>query len=487
MEVLFINPNRILPPVAPLAMDYLGEALRKSGIGCRTLDLCLDGPDSPDLSPSFLNSFGSDELTAVLVTMRNLDDAYYFSRETFLPPMQKFIRTVKETFRKPVIVGGSGFSVAPEAILESLGADFGVTGAAEKDLLSLLRALDDPDAQASLPGIVLYDGTRARSTPPSPPDMEEDIYSPRRFIRNREYFLRGGMAGLETKRGCPEPCRYCVDPSSKGTRVFQKPLPTLLREIRSLLDQGVNVFHLCDSEFNIPREHAARVCDAIRDEGLSRRIRWFTYASPMGFDDELAKRMAEAGCAGINFGADHFRPEILEALGRRHRAEDLQGAAEACHRAGLTFMFDLLLGGPGETRETVREAIEMCRSLRIPRVGTNVGIRVYPHTPLARQMLEQGALHRNPDLEGQRDDNPDLLYPVFYRSHLLGNGWEGYLESLVNGEPRFFLPLTSTQNTNYNYNENTVLVDALKKGHRGAFWDILHRVEEGLPPLQVPG
>jgi radical SAM superfamily enzyme YgiQ (UPF0313 family) len=295
------------------------------------------------------------------------------------------------------------------------------------------------------------------------------------------------MAGIETRRGCPEACCYCLDPQIKGNRVCRKPLDTLLREIRSLLDQEVNVFHLCDSEFNNLPEHALSVCEAIRDEGLACKIRWYTYASPIGFDETLAGRMKEAGCAGINFGVDHCVPEILEALGRRHRIEDLERVADACHRTGLRFMFDLLLGGPGETRETLREAIAACRHLGVHRVGTNAGIRVYPGTLLADQVIRQGPLCRNPDLEGNVEENHDLLDPVFYRSRLLGNGWESFLETLINGDPRFFLALPSLKNVNYNYNENTVLADALARGHRGAFWDILYRVQEGLPPLEIPG
>jgi len=486
MEVLFVNPNRVQPPVAPLALESLSEALRRDGVPCRLLDLCLDGPASANALAPLLSAHASPDLGAVLVTVRNLDDAYYFSRESFLPAIRSVVQAAREALGKPVVVGGSGFSVAPEPLLDALGADFGVQGAAESDLAGLIQALERRESPASRPGVVLREGARVRSTPPSPPHMEQDLYSARRFVRNREYFARGGMAGLETKRGCPEGCSYCVDPVLKGPRVLCKPLPILVAEVRSLLDQGVNVFHLCDSEFNIPREHAAEVCGALRDEGLHRRVRWYTYASPSGFDLDLAGRMAAAGCAGINFGADHARGEILEALGRRHRAEDLRRAADACRHAGIPFMFDLLLGGPGETRRTLREPIELCRELEVPRVGANAGVRVYPGTPLAARLLAQGPLAGNPDLRGHTRDNPHLLHPVFYCSHLLGSGWEAHLESLVSGDPRFFLPVPSARNENYNYNENTVLVDALRRGHRGAFWDILRRVQEGLPPLEVP-
>jgi radical SAM superfamily enzyme YgiQ (UPF0313 family) len=197
--------------------------------------------------------------------------------------------------------------------------------------------------------------------------------------------------------------------------------------------------------------------------------------------------MAEAGCAGINFGVDHSHPDMLEALGRQHGPEDLKRAVDATHRAGLPIMFDLLLGGPGETRETIREAIEFCREIEVPRVGTNCGIRVYPGTALAREIMQQGPLQENPNMEGRLEGNENLLYPVFFVSQEMGRGWQDYLISLVRNDARFLLPIKESKQANYNYNENEVLVKALRDGHRGAFWDILRRVQEGLPPLVVPG
>jgi radical SAM superfamily enzyme YgiQ (UPF0313 family) len=274
---------------------------------------------------------------------------------------------------------------------------------------------------------------------------------------------------------------------AKGATVFRKPLPYLIKEVESLIDQGVNVFHLCDSEFNVPREHALHVCQAFEEDGLADRIRWFTYASPLDFDETLASRMVEAGCAGINFGVDHNHPDMLAALGRQHRSEDLVRTIEATRRVGIPVLFDLLLGGPGETRETLWEAIEFCKRLDVPRVGANCGIRIYPGTSLAREVLDQGPMHRNPNIEGRLEENEEMLYPVFYVSQAMGPGWQDYLASLVKDEARFFLPMRESKDSNYNYNENEVLVKALGEGHRGAFWDILRRVQEGLPPLTVPG
>jgi len=486
MKVLLVNPNRMQPPVAPLAVDYLGEALARSGIGCEVADFCLDPPFPPGAPPRPARPTTDAEPDAVLLTLRNLDDAYFFSQASFLPLMRTMVHSVREQFRRPVIVGGCGFSIAPVEILDFLGADFGVSGAAEGDLIGFLAALGKPELYGEIPGLVWGAGNTLRANPPSVPDMTRDYFSARRFVRNRDYFERGGMVGLETKRGCPGRCVYCVDPVAKGKEVAVKPLPVLIREMRNLLDQGVPVFHLCDSEFNLPREHALAVCRAVTEEGLHQKVRWYTYATPLGFDEELAFEMAAAGCAGINFGADHCRREILRALGREHDEQDLAQAAAACRRAGISHLFDLLLGGPGETRATLKEVIDLCRDLGVQRVGANAGIRVYPNTPLAGEIIARGTLESHPDLAGRLQENQALLHPVFYVSAALGRGWEEFLQEAIGEDPRFFVPVRTGKDRNYNYNENQVLVDAIRRGHRGAFWDILYRLQENLPPLSIP-
>jgi hypothetical protein len=58
------------------------------------------------------------------------------------------------------------------------------------------------------------------------------------------------------------------------------------------------------------------------------------------------------------------------------------------------------------------------------------------------------------------------------------------VQDLIAGDKRFFEPMeeilpetaTTGQSTDHNYNDNTELVEAIKKGARGAYWDILHEL-----------
>jgi radical SAM superfamily enzyme YgiQ (UPF0313 family) len=299
----------------------------------------------------------------------------------------------------------------------------------------------------------------------------------RNAVDNRRYFSEGGMGSIETKRGCSKRCIYCADPLGKGRRVRLRSPSSVVDEIEALLEMGIDYFHFCDSEFNLPPAHAREICREIIRRGLGARIKWYAYCSPTPFSDEIAIIFQKAGCAGINFGVDSATNEMLRTLGRDFTVEDLERTAQICHRQGIVFMYDLLLGGPGETRDSLRETIETMKRLSPSRVGASIGVRIFPETRLAAMVRNQGRIEQNPNLHGALDEK--FFTPVFYLSSALGESAPQYLAELIAGDERFFVMSGESADQNYNYNDNTLLMNAIRDGYRGAFWDIMRRLAEG--------
>jgi radical SAM superfamily enzyme YgiQ (UPF0313 family) len=271
-------------------------------------------------------------------------------------------------------------------------------------------------------------------------------------------------------------CSYCADPVVKGQAVRLMPVANVVHELTTLNAQGIDHFHTCDSEFNLPHTHAQDVCRAIIDAGLGGRIRWYAYCAPKPFDEETALLFKHAGCAGIDFGADSGCDLMLQRLGRHFTTKDLADTAQICRRHGIPFMYDLLLGGPGETQVTVRETIDFVRRVQADCVGLSLGVRVYSGTPMASSIESNGKIEVNPNLYGTTSGNPQFLKPVYYFSPHVGKDLIALVRELVAGDPRFFLPADNEENSNYNYNDNETLVRAIEKGARGAYWDILRRM-----------
>ena len=70
----------------------------------------------------------------------------------------------------------------------------------------------------------------------------------------------------------------------------------------------------------------------------------------------------------------------------------------------------------------------------------------------------------------------DLVKPVFFLEPDIAPFIFGLLEELTRGDSRFLFFDPTRPEKNYNYNANQVLVDAIRAGHRGAYWDILRQV-----------
>ena len=472
-RVVLVNPNRMKPAVAPIALDYLAHALEESGFQVDVLDLCF----TTDFQHAISEYFSQHGVIAVGVTLRNTDDTYYASQDFFLPPFKEVTDCLKAHTSAPIVVGGAGFSIMPEAILSYCGLDLGIWGEGEHSLPLLIAKIAAGEEFSSVPALIYRTKRGFHHNIPIFFDLSK-FNARRSIVDNQRYFAEGGMGNIESKRGCAKKCIYCADPVSKGRQLRLRSPDSVADEIESLLEAGVDHFHFCDSEFNLPQIHAQEVCLKLIERGLGERIRWYAYTSPVPFSDELATLFRKAGCAGIDFGVDSGTDEMLYALGRDFQTEELKRTAEVCHRQGIIFMYDLLLGGPGETRKSLRQGIETMKRLSPSRVGAALGVRIFPNTRLAELVREQGSMAENVNLRGAVIGNENFFAPIFYLSAALGADAEAYLAELVNGDERFFIGSKEGVDKNYNYNENTRLVKAIKAGYRGAFWDILRRIAE---------
>ena len=164
----------------------------------------------------------------------------------------------------------------------------------------------------------------------------------------------------------------------------------------------------------------------------------------------------------------------------------------------MAVRFDLLLGSPGETHESVRAALDRMRSLDPEAVGVALGLRLYRGTRLGDEL----APVKGPVRPGVTGATADLMRPAFYISPALGDDAGEWLAGEIAGDGRFLYfgaagaagvdvegvaDVESAAGVegaaNYNYNANAELERAIAEGERGAYWDILRLRDH--PPGQA--
>jgi radical SAM superfamily enzyme YgiQ (UPF0313 family) len=481
VDVALINTNRIQPPIAPIGLDYVAEALHVAGHSVRVLDLCW----AEDVPAAIAGLFREDRYGLVGVTLRNTDDCAFTSQQAFLGPFVDIVSAVRRHTDAPIVVGGVGFSVMPERVLAHVdrlspgSVDAGVWGEGEFAFPRLAACLELASSVTSVewhevPGLVWRqrreDGSSCwQRNPPLFYPLSDLPPMSRRWVDNVRYFEKGGQAGIETKRGCPGQCIYCADPLAKGTKSRTRPPRAVVDELERILAQGIDHVHTCDSEFNLPEWHALEVCRELIHRRLGDRLRWYAYCAPAPFSRDLCLAMRDAGCVGINFGVDHGDEEMLRRLGRPYSPDDIVNVTRWCREAGMAVMLDLLLGSPGETHESLMATVELMERAAPDRVGISLGVRVYPGTALARQVA---SADRQAGLVGGEDP----ATPLFFLEPAIASTCFQLLDEQIGDDPRYFFFDPSQPDRNYNYNANQRLCDAIEAGYRGAYWDILRRM-----------
>ncbi len=220
---------------------------------------------------------------------------------------------------------------------------------------------------------------------------------------------------IQTRRGCPMNCSYCSTSSIEG-RIIRKRTPEMVVAALSRhAKRGFRRFFFTDNIFNIPSTYAGNLCRTLAERKLD--ILWRCILYPWKIDEALIKEMARAGCREVSLGFESGSERMLRRMNKKFSPEDIRRTSEMLADHGIHHMGFLLLGGPGETRESVEESLSFVDSLQIDAMKITVGIRIYPHTAVAEIALREGVI----------TSNDDLLFPRFY----VVRGLEDWLHETV--------------------------------------------------------
>lgn len=152
MKVLLVSTNREQSPypVAPLGALCVAAAARAAGHQVEFLDLGLVSAPHRALR----KALATNEYHAVAFSIRNLDNCFVLAPRSYFDDVRRLAETARRSFRGPLILGGSGFSVAPQGWMRRLEADYGVVGEGERVFAQLLGRLEAGLVPGELDGVI---------------------------------------------------------------------------------------------------------------------------------------------------------------------------------------------------------------------------------------------------------------------------------------------------------------------------------------------
>ena len=218
-----------------------------------------------------------------------------------------------------------------------------------------------------------------------------------------DWYIEGGdyYVGVQTKRGCPHNCCFCVYGVVEGKKVRVNPVNEIIEEMKQLYEMGVRGFWFTDAQFIPTKNHiqdAKLLLQAIKDQGWTD-LKWAAYIRADNIDRELAQLMVDTGMSyfeiGITSGSQELVRKMQLAYNLKTVLENCRMLVEAGFRnhVSVNYSFNVFDETPNTIKQTVAYHRELENIFGKGLVDPAIFfIGLQPHTLLEKYALENNIL-----------------------------------------------------------------------------------------------
>ncbi len=207
--------------------------------------------------------------------------------------------------------------------------------------------------------------------------------------------------GVQTKRGCPHNCCYCVYTVIEGKQVRVNPIAEVVAEMRQLYQRGVRNFWFTDAQFIPARKfipEAEALLAAILAAGMGD-IHWAAYIRADNLSPRLCELMVKTGMNYFEIGITSGAQELIRKMRMGYNLRVVLDNCRDLKAAGfkdlvsVNYSFNVI----DETWDTIRQTVAYHRELERIFGADKVEPAIFfiglqPHTHLEAYALKQGML-----------------------------------------------------------------------------------------------
>jgi lipid biosynthesis B12-binding/radical SAM protein len=435
---LLVSANRVvLPyPVYPLGIAYIIGALQRHGHSADHVDILASEGYS-----TLLKRLSDTHYDIIGVSIRNIDTVDSASPQELLTEITEAVQHIRKYSKAPIVLGGPGFSIMPERLLEYYNADYGIVGEGEEAFPQLIdRVMAGDHLKQKL-------FTKSLKNYPECRPLYSHEVTP-------YYVAHGGMLNVQTKRGCNNNCSYCSYPTIEGNKLRYRDSVEVVNEIEHLCREfGARYIFFTDAVFNDLNDHYLKIAEELVRTGNTTP--WCAFFRPQNLTKDTLRLLKRSGLAAMEFGTDASTDTTLAALNKGFTFDEVVAVNEAVIAESIACAHFIMFGGPGETTETVQQGLVNIDKLRKTVVFAYIGIRILPGT----------RIHKRAILDTLIADDTDLVAPLFYYSPQVERDFiESRLLSVFEGRKDRIFPVAKCEH----------LIPLLHQlGHIGPLWDLL--------------
>ncbi|OGS74722.1 MAG: hypothetical protein A3F91_07655 [Flavobacteria bacterium RIFCSPLOWO2_12_FULL_35_11] len=404
-KVLLINPPRIngfswtregrcqekediLGTVKPpLSLALIASLLRNNKIHFKLLDATALNLNSDKIYKCLVESnFHPDIIIYCTTTATILADTTSLS-------------DLKKRFHAKLIAFGAHVSGAPKETLEKIpDIDIGIIGEPEDTILDLLNDHNLENLN-KIDGIVWRNGKEIKTTKSRSwiedldrlPQPAWDLFPLEKYVLpfvNEKYLI------VETSRGCPFACDFCVASLNHGVKFRGKRPETVVDEIEDLIKKfNIKNFNLFGDTVTLNKKFVERFCDELIKRNLN--IQWLTNTrADTIYDIDLVKKMKKSGCWMLSIGIESYNEKTRNDMQKKLETDKITQAIKMLREIGIISFGFFIYGYPGETEKDMDETTRFALSLPLDYANFYPAVP-YPGTAFYTKSMNNGYLHSN--------------------------------------------------------------------------------------------
>ncbi len=399
MKILMISSNTAVSPypIYPIGLSIVSGALTDAGHDVRQFDFLMEN-SSMDSIVQGVREYNPD---LIGISIRNIDNVNFMNEQYYIDNVKDIIKAVRTVSESRIVLGGAGFSLIPELILQKTGADYGIVGEGEV----LMVEFANNAAAGVYPQEALI-GPGERLHPDS-------ILSPRYDSTLIQHYLQSGnIVSVQTKRGCTRKCIYCSYPLLEGSNIRQRDPAAVIDDIEVLTRKHkAGYIFFVDSVFNDDDGAYLHLLEEMARRNIN--VPWTGFFKPQGLNDGIVRLMKKTGLLAVEIGSDAACDRTLKKMGKGFLFQDVIECNELFARHEVATSHYFMFGGPGENEHTVSEGIMNIKNLKRCVIFIFMGIRILPNTPLSRMAVKQNII----------SSGNGMLEPVYYISPDVDKTW----------------------------------------------------------------
>lgn len=409
----------------PLNDIYCATHVRNAGIDVKFLDAQLE--------PKRYKALKQTRFEGVMAVVMLSSTQSFRNDLLILADIKKLNPWVKS------ILYGSHPTFMPQYCLNEEMVDFIVLREPEETLRCLLLALKTGKPTFDIEGIGYRDKDKKHCFTPLRPfiDMDE-LPVPDRMLMppGINYFNPVVKAmpytTIQTSRGCPGRCIFCTAPTFYGRKYRFRSAAKVIEELALIKEQGFREVFFRDEVFTAFKARNLEICDAM----ISRKLQlsWIANARVDMIDKESITAMKKAGCHMLKFGVESGSNEILNNYNKGINIVQTESAFRIAREAGIDTHAHIVLGGPGETVETIRRTIAFAKKIRASTASFGI-LTPYPGT----ELFDRVAKHYPEIMDGSGSNMDNLHTKSFFSEGICGISSKELSRYIVKAYSSFYL------------------------------------------------